>query len=185
MTWCSPSAVREILKRKHYLGPTTRGSAWLDEYGVLVFAAPTARRLPSTWLDLTRWCITSTQKNAGSKQWGRVRKELLVRFPQVTTVVSYSDPSKGHTGALSRACNWWWAPTWHRLRPPPTGQGTWDGVTVQAVKDRWVFPLRRDPLREIQATAKDESILRRMPWARYKEPGGADFKTWKKHHALA
>lgn len=182
MTWVKPQSVRSILSKHHYLGSTTRGSAWFDRRGVLVFASPTSRRLPSSWLDLTRWCILSREKNAGSMQWAVVKKALLEKFPEVTTVVSYSDPSQGHSGSLYRACNWWWAPTWHRLRPPPTGQGTWDGVTVQAVKDRWIFPLRPDPARVELASAKDESILRRMPWARYREPGGADFKQWKLHY---
>ena len=43
----------------------------------------------------------------------------LLRDVGVSTVVSYSDPSAGHTGSLYRACNWIWAPTWLRLRPPP------------------------------------------------------------------
>lgn len=173
--WCSPSEVAALLDERHYLGATRRGMAWRDEFGVMVFATPTSRRLPSTWLDLTRWCITDRAPNSGSKQWGRVRKALAAEFPLVTTVVSYSDPSAGHTGALYRACNWLWAPTWHRLRPPPTGQGSWDGVARQAVKDRWVFPLRKDAARVGILVAKDESVLRRMPWARYQEPGGADY----------
>lgn len=173
--WCSPSEVAALLDERHYLGATRRGRAWRDEFGVMVFATPTSRRLPSTWLDLTRWCITDRAPNSGSKQWGRVRKALAAEFPLVTTVVSYSDPSAGHTGALYRACNWLWAPTWHRLRPPPTGQGSWDGVAKQAVKDRWVFPLRNDAARVGILVAKDESVLRRMPWARYQEPGGANY----------
>jgi hypothetical protein len=147
----------------------------------MVFAAPTSRRLPLRWLDLTRWCILSREPNAGSRQWAAVRKALLARFPDATTVVSYSDPAAGHNGALYRACNWLWAPTWHRLRPPPSGQGSWTRGEVEAVKDRWVFPLRRDPERESILVAKDDSCLRRMPWARYVEPKGADYKQWKAH----
>lgn len=179
MTWHAAKAVAEVLTAHHYLGPTSRGRAYVDDLGCLVFAAPTSRRLPADWLDLTRWCITSPTKNAGSTQWGRVRRALLTEFPRATTVVSYSDPSAGHTGALYRACNWWWAPTWHRLRPPPTGQGSWDGRTVQAAKDRWVFPLRPDVRRVAVLIAKDESALRRAPFCRYREPGGADFATWR------
>jgi len=76
-----------------------------------------------------------------------VRPLLLAQFPEVTTCVSYSDPSVGHTGALYKACNWQWAPTWHRLKPPPTGNGSWDGQTQQSVKDRWIFRLRPDAQR--------------------------------------
>ncbi len=82
-------------------------------------------------------------------------------------------------GALYRACNWWWAPTWHRLRPPPTGNGAWKVGEQQAVKDRWVYALRKDNSRPEILVAKDDAVLRRMPWARYTEPGGADYRRWK------
>lgn len=168
------SAVAETLREKHYLGPARKGFAYRDEFGVIVLSAPTSRRLPLDWLELTRWCITSAEKNAGSKQWGRLRKMLAGR---ATTVVSYSNPGVGHTGALYRACNWWWAPTWHRLRPPPTGNGAWgDPGAVHHVKDRWVFALASDPRRVELLVAKDEGVLRKMPWARFVEGKGADFK---------
>jgi hypothetical protein len=137
-----PSA---LLESEHYLGRSTRGKwTYQDEFGVMVWANPTSRRLPQTrWLELVRWCLLG-QRNGGSTQWGRVRKIILVRFPDVTTLVSYSDPSVGHTGALYKACNWTWAPTWHRLKPPPSGNGSWGAGKAQSVKDRWVFPLRPD-----------------------------------------
>jgi hypothetical protein len=177
--WVEPQAVASTLAAHHYLGPAYRGNAWQDKIGVLVFSAPTSRRLPTDWLDLTRWCILLREKNAGSRQWGQVAKALFERFPEATTVVSYSDPSVGHNGALYRACNWWWAPTWHRLRPPPSGQGAWKKEGKQeAVKDRWIFPLRKDARRIEILTAKDESVLRKTPQARYSEPGGVNFKRW-------
>ncbi len=134
-----------LLESAHYLGRAPRARwTYEDEFGVMVWANPTSRRLPQArWLELVRWCLLG-QKNGGSTQWGRVRKLLLVRFPDVTTCVSYSDPSVGHTGALYKACNWTWAPTWHRLKPPPSGNGSWDGKKGQSVKDRWIFALRPD-----------------------------------------
>jgi hypothetical protein len=182
--WTEPANVNALLIANHYLGATHRGRAWRDEAGALVFAAPTSRRLPVDWLDLTRWCILDRVKNAGSQQWGRVRRALLQEFPTATTVVSYSDPVAGHSGALYRACNWWWAPTWHRLRPPPSGLGSWKEGVQQSVKDRWVFPLRPDVRRESLLIAKDDGLLRRMPWARYREPGGANFKRWQLEQLL-
>jgi hypothetical protein len=160
--------VAAFLDAHHYLGRASRGFAWSDEYGVLVLAAPTSRHLPTDWLELSRWCLVGTP-NGGTRQWSAVAKHLHAERPDVTTVVSYSDPSVGHTGALYRACNWIWAPTWHRLRPPPTGGGTWDGVTQQAPKDRWVFPLRPDARREAILLPGDASLLRRG-CARYVEP---------------
>lgn len=134
-----------VLEDRHYLGKARRCKfVYQDEFGVMVWSNPTSRRLPQqTWLELVRWCLNGT-KNGGSMQWRRVRRKLLVEFPLVTTCVSYSDPSVGHTGALYKACNWTWAPTWHRLKPPPTGNGSWDGQKSQSVKDRWIFPLRPD-----------------------------------------
>lgn len=140
--------VKHFLDELHYLGATGRGFAWSDEYGVLVLAKPTARKLPQdgTWLELVRWCLVGTP-NGGSQQWSQVSKWLRKERPDVTTVVSYSDPSAGHTGALYKACNWTWAPTWHRLHPPPSGNGSWADGEPQSVKDRWVFVLRDDERR--------------------------------------
>jgi len=182
--------VAPFLDERHYLGAVKRGVAWSDEHGVLVLANPTSRRLPQErWLELTRWCLVGEQ-NGGSRQWARVRRWLLDEWPEVTTVVSYSDPSAGHDGALYRACGWLWAPTWHRLRPPPSGQGSWDGAKTEAVKDRWVDVLRPDPDREALLAANDAAVARRFPFAIYREPtfrrgrpirgrGGGDFKRWR------
>lgn len=170
--------VASMLRTAHYLGPIRRGQAYQDEAGIIVFASPTARNLPNTWLEITRWCIITDLKNAGSSQWARFRRVLLSET-DATTLVSYSDPSVGHTGALYRACNWWWAPTWHRLRPPPSGNGSWaTGGGRSGIKDRWVFPLRPDPARVTILRAQDEAALRRYPEAIYREPGGADYKAF-------
>jgi hypothetical protein len=175
-----------LLTAYHYLGPIDRGEVYRDTFGLLIFANPSSRHLPSDrWLELVRWCIVD-QPGAGSRGWAQARRWLLETYPLVSTVVSYSDPSVGHTGALYRACNWLWAPTWQRLRPPPTGNGDW-GTGAQAVKDRWIAVLRPDAERESLLTVKDEAIVRRMPWATYQEPrwhglrargGGADYKRW-------
>jgi hypothetical protein len=74
---------------------------------------------------------------------------------EVTTVVSYSDPSAGHTGALYKACGWIWAPTWHRLYPTPSGNGAWKDGEAQSVKDRWVFVLGADLRRDELLRVKD------------------------------
>lgn len=179
LTRCSTQEVNDILRQYHYLGPSKRGFALRDDIGVVVFAAPTSRRLPHTWLELTRWCILTHTYNAGSQQWRKIKHWLIENTP-TTTVVSYSDPSVGHTGALYRACNWLWAPTWHRLRPPPSGQGSWNTRKKESVKDRWVFPLRADPEREEILRLHDDSITKKMPWASFQEKTGGDFKKWQK-----
>lgn len=145
----------DLLRRRHYLGPIDWGRfvlcQWVDGeiVGAMVWKTPTSRRIPATWMELARWCLTPEGgKNAGSRMHRTAVRELKLRFPALTTLVSYSDPSVGHTGALYKACNWHWRPSWMRLSPPPSGGGSWDGVTPQAPKDRWVFPLRPDPERE-------------------------------------
>lgn len=169
-----PRMLAADLDARHYLGATRRGWGWRDEYGCLVVASPTARHVPATWLELTRWCLNG-QPNGGSRQWAAVRRWLLGAFPACTTVVSYSDPAAGHTGSLYRACNWWWAPTWHRVCPPPSGHGRWsEHRDAEGPKDRWVFPLRPDPAR-IEVLRIEESYSRRFPWSEYREPGGANF----------
>ena len=152
--------VTQFLDAHHYLGATRRGVAWSDELGVLVLAAPTSRHLPGDWLELSRWCLVGVP-NGGSMQWARVVRWLHAERPDVTTVVSYSDPAVGHTGALYRACNWLWAPTWQRLRPPPSGNGSWRPGELSSVKDRWVFPLAPDVRRVEVLAVKDESLVRR------------------------
>lgn len=159
-SWVPVREAGAFLDANHYLGAATRGSAWWDEFGVAVLANPSARYLPQyRWLELIRWCLLPGIPNSGSRQWSRIAKWLRRERRDITTIVSYSDPSVGHTGSLYRACNWRHAPTWHRLRPPPSGNGSWDGETRQAVKDRWIFELRRDPEREEILRVKDEAVL--------------------------
>lgn len=175
-----PLTVNQILSAYHYLGPTTRGEPYQDDAGVLVFANPSSRMLPQQrWIELIRWCIVDRTPNAGSQQWRRAHRWLLTRYPDATTVISYSDPSAGHTGALYRACNWLWAPTWHRLRVPPSGNGSWDGKTRQAVKDRWVFVLRRDHARERILSIQDSGLVAKFPFAEFREKRGGDYKRWR------
>jgi len=181
--WAPPKHVSRILAENHYLGAIDRGAAWVDEFGCIVIAPPTSRRLPTHWLELQRWCLLGIEKNGGSRQWAAFVRALRRARPDVSTIVSYSDPSQGHTGALYRACNWLWAPTWLRLRPPPTGNGSWTAGDQQSIKDRWIFPLQPEPGRVDILRVNDESILRRWPWAEYREPGGVPFKRWRQEGA--
>jgi hypothetical protein len=175
------------LDSAHYLGRSGSRArlTYEDEFGLIVFSSPSSRMLPTSWLELSRWCLRGSY-NGGSAQWRRARRWLAERSG-ATTVVSYSDPSVGHTGALYRACGWLWAPTWHRLRPPPTQAGIRGGKR-QAVKDRWIWPLRRDADRAQTLALRDDSLRARFPWAEFVEPtwrgnrftgGGGDFNRWR------
>lgn len=159
----------ELLRQHHYLGPmkssgrlTVVGTRGPAPVAAMVWRYPTSRNLPAfgSWLELSRWCLTpDAGENAGSRMHRWSVKLIRDHLPDVTTLVSYSDPAHGHTGALYRACNWQWAPTWHRLRTPPSGNGDW-GTGPQAVKDRWVFCLKRDPVRDSVLAVDDGAAVR-------------------------
>jgi hypothetical protein len=159
-----------LLAEHHYLGPIRSGGARAIVIGrklggpvvaCQVWRKPTSRRLPNdgSWFELSRWCLTpEAGEHAGSRNH-RFALPLL-RKAGATTLVSYSCPSAGHTGALYRACNWIWAPTWVRLRPPPSGHGNW-GTGRQEVKDRWVFHVtKNDPRREKTLEIDDPGAIR-------------------------
>jgi hypothetical protein len=177
-----------LLRARHYLGPMHNGGARLVVIGVhkesvaacQVWRHVTSRRLPAdgSWLELSRWCLTpEAGENAGSRMHRYATRLVRELVPEVTTLVSYSDPSRGHTGALYRACNWLWAPTWMRLRPPPSGGGAWRPEAPQEVKDRWVFPLRRDPDRWDALYIDDPGAIRY--WAAHRPDTEA---RWARSH---
>lgn len=156
-TPCLVSAVVPLLTAEHYLGPTSGGryafAGWVDDELVAaqVYRHPTARMLPNegTWLELSRWCLTpAAGDNAGSRMMRWVAHWLRSNAPDVTILVSYSDPSQGHTGALYRASGWLDSPTHHTTRwrsdgiGYPSGHGSWDGIHTMHPKERWVFHLK-------------------------------------------
>lgn len=185
---CTLAEANDILAGNHYLGPVRHARVCVrTPASVLVFSAPRARNLPVSWVELTRWCILPSEGQA-SQTWPSVVNLLE---GAASTIVSYSDPGQGHTGALYRACNWLWAPTWHRLRPPPTGNGSWAAGKPQSVKDRWVYPLSPDADRANVLAMRDASVEKRYPWAVYREPtwrrgrfnpatGGGAYREWKR-----
>jgi len=160
-------ASKSVWDSGHYLGCSRASLDYSDEWGFITLVNPTSRRLPQDWLELNRWMLLG-QKNGGSRQWKACRLWLRTVAPLVTTVVSYSDPSVGHTGALYKACGFLWAPTWHRLVPPPTGNGIRSG-RIHSAKDRWVYPLLPDQ-RRVELLSLEPAYERRFPGAGYREP---------------
>lgn len=159
-----------MLSRHHYLGPLHSGARMVivgaphrgEPVAAMMWKHPTSRSLPAdgSWLELSRWCLTpQAGDNAGSRMHKWAVRLIREHLPEVTTLVSYSDPSHGHTGALYRACNWQWAPTWHRLRPAPSGHGDW-GTGQQGVKDRWVFCVKPDSRRSGVLAVDDPGAVR-------------------------
>lgn len=159
-----------MLSRHHYLGPLHSGARMVivgapyrgEPVAAMMWKHPTSRGLPAdgSWLELSRWCLTpNAGDNAGSRMHKWAVRLIREHLPNVTTLVSYSDPTHGHTGALYRACNWQWAPTWHRLRPAPSGHGDW-GTGRQGVKDRWVFCVKPDARRDDVLAVDDPAAVR-------------------------
>jgi hypothetical protein len=157
LTPATVQEVNQLLSVEHYLGPAKSArhcfAGWADDELVAaqVWRWPTARMLPSdgSWLELSRWCLTpQAGKNAGSRMMGFVAKWLRRNCPEVTTLVSYSDPVHGHTGSLYKASGWTYTPTHHSERYDangkgyPSGHGSWDGVTRQSPKHRWTYRLK-------------------------------------------
>lgn len=182
--------VAAVLDQNHYLRRVGRGDVYRDEYGLMVFASVSSRLLNRPgFMELTRWCLWGGP-NAGSMQWRRCRAWLLTSYPVATTVVSYSDPSVGHDGALYRACGWLWAPSAAFVLGQPSGGGGSRPSAKVACKHRWVYPLRRDEGRETAlGFFREPAARRRYPYAEYREPkwkrgrpqlqtGGGDYKRW-------
>ena len=150
------SEVNYLLASDHYLGPVSSARVCFGGFvdnelvAAQVWRWPTARMLPAdgTWLELSRWCLTpDAGKNAGSRMMRWVRHTIKRSMPNVTTLVSYSDPEWGHTGSLYKASGWQYTPTHIGRRFDldgigfPSGNGSWDGVTRASSKHRWTVSL--------------------------------------------
>jgi len=160
--WFEPISLRlanELLAKAHYLGPAMNSKGCYGGFlGTAlvccqVWRSPSARMLPQdgTWLELCRWCLTTAAgKNAGSRMMRWVRKRISLSMPHVSTLVSYSDPAHGHTGALYRASGWLNRPTHHERRWAvdgvgyASGHGTWGTERRQSPKQRWCISLSRN-----------------------------------------
>lgn len=155
---CQLSEANQLLTQHHYLGAAKASrqcfAAWkCDELvACMVWRWPTARMLPSdgSWLELSRWCLTPMSgANSGSQMMSWVVRWIRRNMPEVTTLVSYSDPVHGHTGSLYKASNWQYEPTHIGRRYDldgigfPSGNGSWNGVDKATPKHRWIYRIGR------------------------------------------
>lgn len=92
-------------------------------YAAAIWTNPSSPKLPQlSWLMLKRWAVASDRpKNTCSRMEGWMVRDILKRFPDVTTLVSYSDPDT-HEGKVYRACGWVEGETTGRLTP---GRKNW------------------------------------------------------------
>ena len=78
--------------------------------GVIVYALPpreTNKRYGGETWELARlWLEDAVPKNAETYLIARSVRYIAQHFPQVKCLVSYADPSAGHSGVIYRAANW-------------------------------------------------------------------------------
>ena len=111
-------------------------------FAVAIWTSPVARKLAEqgTFLELRRLAIApDAPKFSATWMLGKMIKNIKVKFPEVTKLVSYQD-TEVHTGTIYAAANWkkdhiskgaeWSVPS----RPRPKAQSTADKI-------RWVYDL--------------------------------------------
>ena len=78
--------------------------------GVIVFALPpreTAKRYGGVTWELARlWVSSSVPTNGETYLIGKAVRYIKKARPEVTALVSYADPSAGHSGTIYRAAGW-------------------------------------------------------------------------------
>lgn len=88
-------------------------------FAAAIWTNPTSPKLPQReWIQLFRYAISdNAPQHTASRMMGWMIRDLRVRYPDVTTLVSYSDPDT-HDGTIYRATGWVEGPTTRR-----TGKG--------------------------------------------------------------
>lgn len=113
----SPVPLWDWMIRRHYLRRwpgvvtlTLGMRCGLDYVGVIVFALPpreTAQRYGGVTWELARlWIEDRIPRNAESWLIGRAIKYIRANHQQVRFLVSYADPTFGHSGGIYKASNW-------------------------------------------------------------------------------
>ena len=78
--------------------------------GVIVFALPpreTAKRYGGETWELARlWVMDAVPKNAETYFIGQAIRHIRRHHKSVRVLVSYADPSAGHSGVIYKAANW-------------------------------------------------------------------------------
>lgn len=113
---CSVSDVDEFV-RTHYLrkrpGVCVLALMMVQDWfavGMIVYALPpreTAKRYGGvTWEMARLWIDDAIPTNGESWLIGQSVKYIRANHPEVVALVTYADPSAGHSGAIYRAANW-------------------------------------------------------------------------------
>lgn len=114
---CQPSESRELrdwIKQKHYLRSAPPGFVAALEFlegreriGGMLIGRPAARTYGEEILELTRmFFVDEAPKNTESAALAMMRSWIRKWLPSIRLLISYSDPSQGHTGMIYKADGW-------------------------------------------------------------------------------
>jgi hypothetical protein len=107
--------IDEWIAERHYLGYTPCGARLrLAVYhegqcvGGMLWGRPTAREYDQfRMLELTRMYLEDLcPKNSESRCLALATKIIRAQLPEIHTLISYSDPTYGHTGIIYKAAGW-------------------------------------------------------------------------------
>lgn len=112
---CAPETARMMNAQWHSRLPRTQPSPWQFAfaahkqgaiYGVALWHNPSARGLPSHWLELRRLAIAPDAPHCtASWMLSRMRRWFLRHCPERERLISYQDCAV-HTGTIYRAAGW-------------------------------------------------------------------------------
>lgn len=107
--------VRSLIGAWHSRLPTTQTGPWIIGYvatfdgtafGAALWNNPSARTLPSDWLELRRLAIPSDAPHCtASRMLAQMRRDIAIRYPACTHLISYQD-EEVHTGTIYLAAGW-------------------------------------------------------------------------------
>lgn len=107
--------LKEWIAAGHYLKSCPPGFVQMLEFvegrqriGGMLIGRPAAKTYnPDKILQLHRvWFIDNTERFVESRGLAMMRKHVRVWLPQIRLLISYSDPSEGHTGMIYDADGW-------------------------------------------------------------------------------
>ena len=113
--------IKKFLSKYHYIGKIGRSSYTVAAFhqdvliACAVFCYPTRMesavrlQLSQTELyELTRFCIHPVYQKKNFASWflSRIIKQLATEKPKIKCLLSFADPTFGHTGTIYKAGNW-------------------------------------------------------------------------------
>lgn len=122
-------------------------------YAIAIWTNPVAAALPQhEWLELRRMAIApDAPKCTASRMLSKMQKAIALKFPQVTTLISYQD-LEAHAGTIYRAANWTATQqhvggSWNRPNSKNLSNGKPrtrpDSNGAVGPKQRWEYELRK------------------------------------------